>query len=400
MADNNDKSPIDPALPSESSAEPLKLRPPAAAEPAKPTTTTPPNSSGIGWLLVLIVLMAALGGAGYWFWQQWQSREAAIDRQLQNNQSELGELRSQLQEEFDAQVDALVRSANEREQALQQQLRQLQQTQNELQQQLQGQQQRLNSLSTTSREDWLLAEAEYLLNVANQRVLMERSPENALALLRAADDRLLQVSQGSGDATVFSIRKTLNEEIAALESVEPVDKEGIYLRLYALAETVDTLPRLAPTGFGTEVEQINEEPVADSEPENWAGKLWREIKNIAGSLDRYVRIDDVTTPTKPLVDTYSAQLAALNVRLLLEQAQLAVLQEEPRVYLHSLEQAQKLLQQYYVDSEANRRLQNALQELTHINVAPSLPEITESKTQLRNYLRQLHRVRPAAEGQL
>src|SRR5690606_8016466 len=45
---------------------------------------------------------------------------------------------------------------------------------------LNGQQERLRALSTTTREDWLLAEAQYLLRLANQRILTERDGANAL----------------------------------------------------------------------------------------------------------------------------------------------------------------------------------------------------------------------------
>ena len=41
-----------------------------------------------------------------------------------------------------------------------------------LPQRLDSHNKRLLSLSSTSREDWLLAEAEYLLRLANQRLLM------------------------------------------------------------------------------------------------------------------------------------------------------------------------------------------------------------------------------------
>ena len=113
-----------------------------------------------------------------------------------------------------------------------------------------------------------------------------------------------------------------------------------------------------------------------------------------------MRIDDVEAPAKPLVDSYATRLAALNVRLLLEQAQLALLQEETTVYRHSLEKALELLRGYYIASEQNERLQASINELLQLEVAPELPDISESLTLLRDYLRQLHRVEPAPKGQL
>jgi uroporphyrin-3 C-methyltransferase len=48
----------------------------------------------------------------------------------------------------------------------------------------------------TTSQDWLLAEVEYLLRMANQRVLMERDPAGALGLIEAADSIFTKASHG------------------------------------------------------------------------------------------------------------------------------------------------------------------------------------------------------------
>ena len=366
-----------------------------------PNTSTPPQRrSGAPWVVALLVIAGGAAG-GYWLWQQLQARDAQLQElhaRIAENSDQLTGLQARVQTQVDRQLADMQTRAEASEQEWRQQLGQFQRDQEQLRQQLEGQQKRLASLSTTSREDWLLAEAEYLLNIANQRVLMERTAENALALLRSADERLQQAGEGSGDAEVFAIRKALSRDLAALEQIEPLDKEGLYLRLYALAEQVDELPRLQVEEFGADAPAAVP-PEDDAEP-GWATRMWHGLRDLAGSLDRYLRIDDVEAPAKPLVDSYATRLAALNVRLLLEQAQLALLQEESTVYRHSLEKALELLQNYYIASEQNERLQAAVKELAELDVAPQLPDISESLTLLRDYLRQLHRVQPAPKGQL
>ncbi|MCR6650366.1 MAG: uroporphyrinogen-III C-methyltransferase [Cellvibrionaceae bacterium] len=372
-----------------------------AAEPSSVKSAPPnahPKSSGRGTVLLLLVVLLIAVGLAVWLWQQWRQQLA----QVQDVQAQIAQQSNQLaglREQLGGQLTAALERAEARERELRQQVAELQGGQAQLSQQVEGQQQRLASLSTTSREDWLLAEAAYLLSIANQRVLMERTADNAVALLRSADECLQQVGEGTGDAAVFAIRKTLSLDLAALEKVEPVDKEGIYLRLYALAQSVDDLPRLQLAEFAND----SETPAAPVDAQGESGltdRIWRGLRNLAGSLDRYVRIDDVKAPAKPLVDSYATRLASLNVRLLLEQAQLALLQDEPTVYRHSLEQAQSLLQSYYVESEQNSRLRDALAELATMEVAPELPDISASLAQLRDHLRQLHRVQPAPKGQL
>lgn len=409
---DNDKPPVSETPPASTEAavdaERVADSPPPSPPPEDPPSPqtpppTPPSKgrSGGPWLAVLL-LMAGAAGGGFWLWQEAQERDQLIrdlQVQLEGVRAQFGGLPDQVQDQLSRQL-ANARAQTERsEQALSQQLSAVQREQEQLSQQLAGQQQRLASLSTTTREDWLLAEAEYLLKIANQRVLIERTTSNAVALLRNADERLLQASQGIGDAELFAIRKALSRDLSALETVEPIDKEGVYLRLYALAERVDDLPRLQVEAFAelTDPAQTVDEERAES---GWVKRFWRGLRDLAGSLDRYVRIDDVEAPAKPLVDSYATRLAALNVRLLLEQAQLALMQEEPQVYRHSLEKAQTLLRDYYLASEQNTRLQAALAELAAVEVAPELPDISGSLTLLRDYLRQLHRVQPAPKRQL
>lgn len=403
---DNDKTTVSetPEPAAEIHGDPTPVAPQIDQDPPKKIAVPPPQRrSGAPWFVLLLLVIAAAAAGGYWMWQQLQVRDAKLEElqaRVTENNGQLTDLQSRVQTQVDRQLADTQARAEAREQEWRQQFDQFQRDQEQLRQQLDGQQQRLASLSTTSREDWLLAEAEYLLNIANQRVLMERTTENAVALLRSADERLQQAGEGSGDAELFAIRKALNRDLTALEQIDPVDKEGLYLRLYALAERVDELPRLQVEEFGVNAETDRGEAVEDGAEPGWAARLWRGVRDLAGSLDRYVRIDDVEAPAKPLVDSYATRLAALNVRLLLEQAQLALLQEETTVYRHSLEKALELLRGYYIASEQNERLQASINELLQLEVAPELPDISESLTLLRDYLRQLHRVEPAPKGQL
>src|SRR5690606_5363670 len=82
-------------------------------------------------------------------------------------------------------------------------LQQLETQVSESQLRLNNHQERLQALSTTTREDWLLAEAEYLLRLANQRILTERQTANALSLMVTADDILKEID----DPDLFVVRK-------------------------------------------------------------------------------------------------------------------------------------------------------------------------------------------------
>ncbi len=276
-----------------------------------------------------------------------------------------------------------------------------------LQKRVDGHQQRLLSLSTTSREDWMLAEAEYLLRLANQRILLERTSENVVALMASADQLVEQVAGGMGDPELFAIRQAISRDLTVLKLIDPVDKDGIYLKLQSLGELIERLPRVP----GPELLQVFDKPTDTGEPQNstageegeersFLAALWHELSISAGVLDQYIKYEDSTAPVKPLVDQHFTQIAGLNVRLLLEQAQIALIKESPTIYSNSLSKASELVSQYYIVSPPALEFQKSLQALESQNIAPELPDISQPLKLLHGYIRQLHKIESVDEGQL
>ncbi|RRQ21865.1 hypothetical protein D6C00_07845 [Thiohalobacter thiocyanaticus] len=66
-----------------------------------------------------------------------------------------------------------------------------------------------------SQEAWVLAEAEYLLHVANQRLQLARDVDTALAALATADQRLQELA----NAAYLPVREQISRELGALRSV-------------------------------------------------------------------------------------------------------------------------------------------------------------------------------------
>lgn len=390
-------------------ATPPPIVPPPRTTPAAAASSPPPKRRKFLWFawFILLVLATAAAGAAYYAWSQQQKTQAHIlemSQQLEIYARSMATQRETL-EELD---QALEQRIAEKQQSWQQQTNsrvQQQQKQMELlQQRVDAQQQRLAGLTTTSREDWLLAEAEYLLKLANQRILLERNPSNAIALLNTADGIIQKVAAGLGDAELFAVRKALAKDLAALMLVEPLDKEGVHLKLQALAEQLDSLPRSPSDHFWEEGVARQEQEPTDSEdesvPTGFWHRLWFELTDMVSVLDNYIRFDDVTAPVQPLVDSHLAQLAGLNVRMAIEQAQVALLKEESAVYQRSLATAQQLIGQYYLASPAAGQFQASLAQMASLDVAPELPDISNSLKLLHDYIDQLHKTTPQSEGQL
>jgi uroporphyrin-3 C-methyltransferase len=366
-----------------------------------PTAYLHPKS--LIWVVILMLTgwLATAAGA-YWAFLGYQAdQDKAVS--IQDNYSNIGkDVASQLsqveneqkasvnalKQNLDSQLDAIKRETSSNLNSLTKQIQQHEDR-------LNGQQERLSNLSTTSREDWLLAEAEYLLKLANQRVLLERTPKNVVALLSRADAIIERVSAGLGDRELFAIRQLLAEEITALKLIEEVDAQGIYLKLGALAKAIDTLPTL-PTPeerFSKNKTQVNE-----------AAGIWcqfkREMGNVFQFLNDSFSMRSADELANPIVSQQHLQLMQLNARLLIEQAQISLLKEDATSYQESLKAAGELINQYYFESTARAAYGQEIAMLANQDITSTLPDISRSLRLLHSYIATQHRLNQPSAGNI
>ncbi len=93
-----------------------------------------------------------------------------------------------------------------------------------------------------TRGDWLLADAEYLLTVANQRLQLVGDVNTTRQALEAADQRLRE----SGDAAVFKVREQIAKELSLLNSAIVPDIVGLYAQIQQLQDSVENLAVFLP----------------------------------------------------------------------------------------------------------------------------------------------------------
>ena len=244
---------------------------------------------------------------------------------------------------------------------------------------LNRQQKRLEALATVTREDWLLAEAEFLLRLANQRILTDSDSRNALSLLESADAILQELD----DPDLYPLRRTLADDITRLRVAGSVDREGIYLALDSL---IGLIPDLAFPVSRQEPDKTAEAPAPDA---TWYWKLaanaWHALKKLSG----IVRVEKANVAADPRLLPSEQKLVRTNLRLALEQAQLALLREEQVIYDASLQQARELLGQ----AEQNRVSAGMAEELAALadrEVTVELPRVTDSIRTLRDYTAHWH----------
>ncbi len=230
--------------------------PPTGQEPKHHTVRRRSSSkTAIG---LLLILMAGIGGFSFYVYQQQQQSVqelAALRGELQQFRNEQSPILAGQQTIKDA-------LANFGEQQLK-----LDGRQRELEQKWQEKEhQRPN--------DWMLAEASYLVRMAGRKLWLEQDLTTASALLIDADSRI----QAMSDPSLIPLRKALADDIAAVKSAPEVDREGLSLRVGTLLDNIDQLKikGLAPK---LENDPVNAE-VSD-QLSDWQSNLEKSAKQFA-----------------------------------------------------------------------------------------------------------------------
>jgi uroporphyrin-3 C-methyltransferase len=242
---------------------------------------------------------------------------------------------------------------------------------------LEAQQERLSALASADRSDWQLAEAEYFLQLANQRLLLGGDPRTALEQLVAADDIIRHVQ----DSGLLPARAALAKDIAALKALELVDTEGLYLALEAVGEQAQELHLIEP------VTVQQQEPDQPDSAASIGERLQYGLRAALRKLDDLVQIRRRDEPYKPLLAPQYEAALQQNIKLAFEQAQVALLLSNQKLYEHSLNKASQALLTYYtVDEHATQIVAQAIVELSQKKVAMKLPDISQSRRELKAYL--------------
>jgi uroporphyrin-3 C-methyltransferase len=218
--------------------------------------------------------------------------------------------------------------------------------------------------------DWLWTESEYLLRLANQKLQLEGDVESALLLLTTVDRMLSQ----EDDPALFPVREALAADILAVRNMEPIDVAGLYVRLNNLMPTIDGLS-LRSALVQNYTAQLPGQAASQVTSDADAGLLERGL-DILGSIFVWQRWD--VAPEALLPAPQEATLKQ-NLRLMLEQAQLALLMSQETVYRDSLAKGSEWAARYFaIDAGAGRTLTEELRALSAERISEVRPDISGS----------------------
>ena len=327
-------------------------------------------------LLLTVVALLAVAYVGWQFWSEQGSRLKKVEAQLQEQSVWFAKSTSQQSTLLDTQQQRLeIFSQN------------FLSNKKLLEQRLDAQAERLRALSGSSRDSWILEETRYLLKLANQRQLTGGNAVGILGLLDAADKLLAELDVPD----LFVIRESIHQDILAMKVAPKVDREGIYLQLSALIQKIDQLPPI-PMRQSLPHQQKNKSPVPqDNEASaSWENKIWQSIRHTFVSvwqgLDKYIRVQHHDTPFQPLMSDVQQQMMLNNIRLMLEQSQLALLREEPVIYRHSLNKVIAWLKKYYAHFEEQPQFVEQLMQLSDKKIVDAIPSLSSSLERLNDYM--------------
>lgn len=347
------------------------------------------------WVGVLAFFLAicALIVAGYGF-----QKIQALEAQASNLKSATDSLSSDLQSNHQASL-AEAAKAGKAASATGSQLTSIQSeisaqaaNVNELQDRLTRSMKQISQVGTDKRKDWLLAEVEYLLRLANQRALMEKSPAGALGLLQSSD----RILKETDDVSIYNVRKAIASDIAALESIPKLDIDGIFLKLAALNEQVANL-KLIPISEKREFPAMLEKVTPEGVTETFNQGIKTSWNQAMDKLEKLVVIQHRDEPIEPLLSPEQVYFLQQNLHLMIEQAQLSLLQGHQGSYDASLQKATEWVGKYFkADDGTTVALLKGLGDLKSVQVSPPLPDISGSLNALKSYLADVHSGKGAA----
>ena len=325
------------------------------------------------WLVAILALIIAIALA-LWSWQQWNNHQAVMQtiESLKQDTAQLEDLYGDRGSQQSQRLQSLEEKLASQRELIATQQRQIDHNAREL-----------LEAGNRTRTDWLLAEAEYLLRIANQRLMIEKDIRGAMSALEAADEVLTE----SDDIGVYPVRQQLAREILALKGLTGVDRTGLYLTLEAAIDSIHQLTDQAlisenAPGFVVNAAQ-GESAGTDEEP-GAVVQAWNKVK---ATLMQVVVVRRMDEPVKPLLSPDQSAYARLNLQLMLEEAEMAVLRGNQPLYERALTKARTTIDDWYNASNPRvTALSETLAELAGKNVDPELPDISQSLDLLKERL--------------
>ncbi|WGE89723.1 uroporphyrinogen-III C-methyltransferase [Actinobacillus arthritidis] len=311
------------------------------------------GGKAIGLLALLVAI--AVGGAGHYMANK---KFAEVEQQMAKIAGQPSSVTPTDMPNFDAEKAQLAELATSYQKALER-ISQLEQEQATYTNQINGLKTQLQKVSGVPQSEsvvWKLSDADFLLNNALRKLVLDNDIDTAKNLLLEADAVLAQVS----NTEVANVRSAIKSDLAQIANVNKVDQNNLMQRLTTLANRLDDLPMIAN-------EAIEENEMASGEVSDSIQDWQKNIEKSASSfLDHFIRVSDRNkADEKAFVAPNQEVYLRENIRLRLQIAILAIPRQQNELYKQSLDAVSTWIRSYF--ETQNENVKNFLKELDDLS---------------------------------
>ncbi|WP_446809650.1 uroporphyrinogen-III C-methyltransferase [Methylomonas sp. 2BW1-5-20] len=344
-----------------------------------PVVVVKKSHAGLWVGIVSIALVIALAAAGFYFFQQLRSSQDTennqdnlklieLDKELNGLRDQLNGVQSQI-----ANVNAeMTGKDNHFNQTLADFSKLHEERLDTARKELESSILMLQRQLGKTRGDWLLADAEYLLTVANQRLHLVGDVNTTREALEAADQRLRE----SGDAAVFKVREQIAKEIALLNGATVPDIVGIYAGIQHLQDAVEGLSVFLPHA-GKQPEK--------PEPNSDLSEHGHEIlSTVAKQLEGYVVLRHTEQPVNAILTPEEAHFIKQQLKVRLEMIEIALVQQNDTLFSSSIADAKQWLKKNFAENQQTDKFVAELDKLANVQIRSQYPDVSGSLKLLKD----------------
>lgn len=357
-----------------------------------PDESKPRRSGGALAFLAFLIAIAALAGTAWMWWQDQSSMDQGEQRmfaeiaRLDSTDNELSlklnQVRGQISTlaaddsstEFEAMQQRMQADRSKMgqvEKALEEQMslaRSLQSAADSLHGRMLAAEAALTGMSTRELDaggELDIAEVDYLLRLANERLKLFSDPVAADQALEVADMHLAALD----NPMYLGVRQDIAAARQALASIEIPDYLDISSRLNTIQQEIASLPF-----------QGGDTPAAGTGPveeEGW----WQKLKGVFSNL---VTVRRSTEEENQRISLQDKDYIRQSVWLQLEVAQLALMRQDQEVFRSALKRVEESLSAWFdAGDERYKQVMQGIEELAAIEVHIDVPDITAPWSSLR-----------------
>ncbi|MGF1751681.1 uroporphyrinogen-III C-methyltransferase [Vibrio cionasavignyae] len=351
----------------ESQVEPAIATPPTPPSSKEPEFEEKQGKRGVKLGTAAIVLAVIFGGGlSYQIQQQtsnYEKRIAELESQLKATQTNVSSDMEQVKTQTLEQAKTVTHKA---EVILAQQ-----------QKSIQSLQLAVADVKGRRPNDWLLAEADYLVKLAGRKLFLEHDVVSATRLMESADQRIAALN----DPSLVALRQSMANDITKLRMVPLIDRDGLVLRLTSLQQQVDSLPlanAILPEAPDVQKQQVS------GDIYDWQDNLMTSLKDFSENFITFRSRDGNVIPLlSPSQHFYLRE----NIKSKIETAIRAIYQEQGEIYKLSLQAAEQWSTSFFdQDNNAVKEFDATLSKLSTQNIQVDYPVKLETQAQLSDVI--------------